>query len=77
MKITALVPIACSYFFGREVPMLKIRLQGTKSEISWFKRFLKKAEELEVTEFSQPYKNQGTDRYYRVYAEVEKAKEQK
>lgn len=57
--------------------MLKIRLQGTKSEINWFKRFLKKAEELEVTEFSQPYKNQGTDRYYRVYAEVEKAKEQK
>ena len=57
--------------------MLKIRLQGTKSEIAWFKRFLKKAKELEVTEFSQPYKNQGTDRYYRVYAEVEKTKEQK
>ena len=57
--------------------MLKIRLQGTKSEINWFKRFLKKAECLEVTEFSQPYKNQGTDRYYRVYAEVEKVKEQK
>ena len=57
--------------------MLKIRLQGTKSEISWFKRFLKKADEVDVSECSQPYKNQGTDRYYRVYAEVEKAKEQK
>ena len=57
--------------------MLKIRLQGKKTEIAWFKRFLKKAKELKVTEFSQPYKNQGTNRYYRVYAEVEKTKEQK
>lgn len=30
MKITALVPIACSYFFGREVPIGCMKSNTTK-----------------------------------------------
>ncbi len=52
--------------------MLKIRLQGTIKDIQWFKRLLERHEEVKVKEVSKPFTNKGTNKYFRVYAEVEK-----
>ena len=53
--------------------MLKIRLMGTKNDIKWFGKILKRQSRLTVTEFSELYRNKGTNRYYRAYVEVQKA----
>lgn len=55
--------------------MLKIRLMGTKKDIEWFGKLLRKIPELQVTEFSDSFPNKGTDNYFRTYVEVEKRKE--
>ena len=55
--------------------MLKIRLMGTKNDIKWFSRILKRNKKANVLQISEPYTNKGTNRYYRVYAEVEREKE--
>lgn len=52
--------------------MLKIRLQGTIRDIQWFKRILECHEDVKVKEVSKPFANKGTNKYFRVYAEVEK-----
>lgn len=52
--------------------MLKVRLMGTKNDIKWFSKFLGKSKNISVLQISEPYANKGTNRYYRVYAEVEK-----
>lgn len=52
--------------------MLKIRLMGTKNDIKWFEKILKRNPKIEVQEFSDLYTNKGTSKYYRVYAEVKK-----
>lgn len=52
--------------------MLKIRMQGTIRDIHWFKRLLERHPEVKVTEVSEPFTNKGTNRYFRVYAEIEK-----
>ena len=53
--------------------MLKIRLMGTKNDIKWFEKILKKQPNVTVTEFSDLYRNKGTNKYYRAYVEVQKA----
>lgn len=40
--------------------MLKIRLQGTKNDIKWFKKILERHPKVEVNEFSEFYQNKGT-----------------
>ena len=52
--------------------MLKIRLQGTKNDIKWFKKIMERHPKIEVKEFSDYFQNKGTQRYYRVYTEVVK-----
>ena len=52
--------------------MLKIRLMGTKNDIRWFEKILRRHPKVEVLEFSDMYTNKGTSKYYRVYAEVQK-----
>lgn len=52
--------------------MLKIRLMGTKNDIKWFEKILCRHPKLEVLEMSDLYVNKGTDRFYRVYVEVQK-----
>lgn len=52
--------------------MLKIRLQGTKKDINWFKKLVAGNEEIKILQFSEPYTNKGTINYFRVYGEVEK-----
>lgn len=53
--------------------MLEIRLMGTKSDIKWFERLLRRQRKVAVTEVSEMYPNKGTDRFYRAYVEVQKA----
>ncbi len=52
--------------------MLKVRLMGTKNDITWFKKIMQRHPKIEVLELSDRYPNNGTDKYYRVYAEVKK-----
>ncbi len=54
--------------------MIKVRLMGTQNDISRFERILRKTAEIELTEFSDIYRNKGTNKYYRAYAEVEMKK---
>ena len=52
--------------------MLKIRLMGTKNDIKWFEKILCQHPKLEVLEISDLYVNKGTDRFYRVYVQIQK-----
>lgn len=52
--------------------MLKIRLQGTKQDIRWFQKILERDKRIEVLQISDIYENKGTDRYYRVYGQIQK-----
>ena len=53
--------------------MLKIRLMGTKNDIKWFEKILRRQSKVAVTEVSELYRNKGTNRFYRAYVEVQKA----
>ncbi len=39
--------------------MLKIRLMGTKNDIKWFEKILKRQPKVAVTEVSELYRNKG------------------
>jgi len=52
--------------------MLKIRLQGTKSDINWYRRNLEQDKNIRIIQFSDPYTNKGTKKFVRVYVEIEK-----
>ena len=51
--------------------MLKIRFQGTIKDIKWFRKMLEQYQNIHVLQISEPYSNKGTNRYFRMYAEVE------
>ena len=53
--------------------MLKIRLMGTKNDIRWFEKILRRQPKIILMDFSELYQNKGTNKYYRAYAEVHKA----
>lgn len=53
--------------------MLKIRLMGTRNDIKWFEKILRRNSKVEVAEFSELYPNKGTNKFYRVYVEVIKS----
>lgn len=53
--------------------MLKVRLMGTKNDITWFGKILNNNCKIEVTEFSDLYPNKGTKKFYRAYVEVRKS----
>ena len=50
--------------------MLKIRMQGTKKDLHWFRRLLER--QGDVKSVSEPFANKGTNKYFRVYAELER-----
>lgn len=52
--------------------MLKIRLQGTMKDLKWFKKILERDRRITVLSVSEPFANKGTNRYFRVYADIEK-----
>ena len=56
--------------------MLKIRLQGTTKDIRWFKMILEKHSGIRVLQISDIFSNKGTNRYFRIYAEVERVERQ-
>ena len=51
--------------------MLKIRMQGTKKDIHWFRRLMEWDKGVCVLRVSEIFANKGTDKYFRAYAEVE------
>lgn len=81
MQITALranrAITRMASWYGGVLSMLKIRLQGTKNDIKWFKKFLDRNSKINVSEFSDYFQNKGTNRYYRVYVEISKASDRK
>lgn len=52
--------------------MLKIRLQGTIKDIQWFRKMMDKHPKVRVLRVSEAFSNKGTNKYFHVYAEVEK-----
>ncbi len=54
--------------------MLKIRMQGTKKDIRWFRRILEQDKQMHVLQVSEIFANKGTNKYFRAYAEVEQIK---
>ena len=53
--------------------MLKVQLMGTKNDSRWFEKILKRHPKVIMTDFSELYQNKRTNKYYRAYAEVQKA----
>lgn len=52
--------------------MLKLRVQGTKEDIGWFRGLLKGNPQIESIQTSDIYTNKGTNKYYRMYADIQK-----
>ncbi|MBD5445157.1 MAG: hypothetical protein HDR29_06350 [Lachnospiraceae bacterium] len=52
--------------------MLKIRLQGTTKDLKWFKKIIERDRRITVLSVSEPFANKGTNKYFRVYANIEK-----
>lgn len=52
--------------------MLKIRMQGMTSDIEWFQKILEEDKRIRALGISEPFANKGTNKYFRVYAEVNK-----
>ena len=58
---------------GKENEYVKVRIQSTPQEISNFHKLLNKCEELgmcEVMNFSEIFRNKGTDKYFRAYTDI-------
>ncbi|MCP1111429.1 hypothetical protein M2145_002113 [Lachnospiraceae bacterium PF1-21] len=58
--------------------MIKVRLQGTREEILWFReQILARNGNIEVNEISDFFNNKGTKKFVRNYMEISKAKKRK
>lgn len=51
--------------------MLKVRVQGTRKDIHLFCDILKKSPQVRVVQISKIYSNKGTDKYFRMYADIQ------
>ena len=45
---------------------------GTKNELKWVRKVLERDKRIKVISISEMYANKGTNRHYRMYADVEK-----
>lgn len=52
--------------------MVKIRLMGTTRDLRWFRRILSRDTRYHIKKFSELFPNRGTERYYRMYVEIER-----
>lgn len=52
--------------------MLKVRLMGTKREMKGFRKSLERDKRFHVLRISEPYAIKGSNRYYRMYIEIER-----
>lgn len=51
--------------------MLKLRVMGTKEELRAYRKYLAQEQKAyKVRTLSELYPNKGTDRFYRMYAEL-------
>ena len=51
--------------------MIKMRLQGTVTDIEQVLKKIEKADGVRVSNVSKPFANYGTLNYFRVYGEIE------
>ena len=56
--------------------MIKVRMQGTKEDMEWLEKQLRKDPAVLITESSQAFQNKGTNRYYRKYLEINRKNEE-
>lgn len=54
--------------------MLKIRIQGTKKDIKWFKKIVERDKRIKLLQVSLPLSNKGTNRFYRLYLDIDREK---
>ena len=52
--------------------MVKLRAMGTKKELKWVRKVLERDKRIIAISISEMYANKGTNRYYRMYADIEK-----
>ena len=52
--------------------MLKVRLMGTRNDMKWFRKVLERDRRIHVIRISEPYAIKGSNRYYRMYVEIER-----
>lgn len=52
--------------------MIKLRIMGTPNELRWFEKLMHRHKKVKVLQVSERYSNKGTNKYFRVYMEVEK-----
>ena len=52
--------------------MLKVRLMGTKRDMKWFQKVIERDRRIQILRISEPYAIKGSNRYYRMYIEIER-----
>ncbi|MBQ7588277.1 MAG: hypothetical protein IJT37_09675 [Lachnospiraceae bacterium] len=52
--------------------MLKVRLMGTKRDMKWFQKVIERDRRIQILRISEPYAIKGSNRYYRMYVEVDR-----
>ena len=52
--------------------MLKVRLMGTKRDMKCFRKTLESDKIIHVIRISEPYAIKGSNRFYRMYVEVDR-----
>ena len=51
--------------------MLKLRAMGTKNDLKWFKKIIERYDVFHVIRMSEPLTMQGSNKYYRMYIELD------
>lgn len=52
--------------------MLKLRFMGTKRDMRWIRKVLERDKRINILSISDKYAIKGSNRFYRMYAEVER-----
>lgn len=55
----------------REEMMLKLRAMGTTNDLKWFKKIIDRYDVFHVIRMSEPLTMKGTNKYYRMYIELD------
>ena len=51
--------------------MLKLRAMGTKNDLKWFRKIIERYDVFHVIRMSEPLPMKGTNKYYRMYIELD------
>ena len=55
-----------------EEDVLKMRLMGTKRDMIWLQKILKRNKMINMVSISDKYTIKGSNRYYRMYVEIDR-----